>query len=70
MALHPMVGSYKNTPEEPEHWVIAEEVASVDPALAGFKDDKPYTVKTQNVVADLIAVVQELKSEIETLKQK
>ena len=58
MALRPQVGSYKKTPQVREHWLIAEDVAAVDPALAGFAAGKPYTVKTQNVVADLVAVVQ------------
>jgi hypothetical protein len=58
MALRPEFGAYKKTPDVPEHWLIAEDVAAVDPALAGFADGKPYTVKTQNVVADLVAVVQ------------
>src|SRR5207237_4063913 len=55
MALRPRVGSYRQTPDVPEHWLIAEETATVDPALVGLADGKPYTVKTQNVVADLIA---------------
>lgn len=58
MALKPAVGSYIETPEEPEHWLIAEETATIDPALVGLKNGEPYTVKTQNVVADLVAVVQ------------
>lgn len=58
MALRPQVGSFKDTPDVPEHWLIAEETAAVDPALVGLADGKPFTVKTQNVVADLIAVVQ------------
>jgi hypothetical protein len=45
MALRPQVGAYKDTPDEPEHWLIAEEVAEVDPALVGLKDGEPYTVK-------------------------
>ena len=64
MALRPQTGSYKTTPDVPEHWFIAEEVAEVDPALAGLKDGKPYLVKTQNVVADLVAVVQQQQREI------
>jgi hypothetical protein len=59
MALRPQVGTYKETPDEPEHWLIAEDVAVVDPALVGLQDGKPYTVKTQNVVADLVAVIQQ-----------
>ena len=59
MALRPQTGSYKETPNVPEHWLIAEEVAAVDPALIGLADGKPYVVKTQNVVADLVAVVQQ-----------
>jgi hypothetical protein len=54
----------------PEHWLIAEEVASVDPALVGLNDGKPYVVKTQNVVADLVAVVQQQQREIEELKRR
>jgi hypothetical protein len=65
MALRPQVGAYKDTPEVTEHWLIAEEAAAVDPALVGFADGKPYTVKTQNVVADLIAVVQQQQRWIE-----
>jgi hypothetical protein len=41
----------------------------VDPALAGFKDGKPYTVKTQNVVADLVAVIQQQQRRIEVLEK-
>jgi hypothetical protein len=59
MALRPQTGSYKETPDVPEHWLIAEEVAGVDPALIGLNDGKPHVVKTQNVVADLIVVVQQ-----------
>jgi hypothetical protein len=65
MALRPQVGSYKETPDVPEHWLIAEETAAVDPALVGLAHGKPYTVKTQNVVADLIAVVQQQQRRIE-----
>jgi hypothetical protein len=69
MALKPQVGTYKETPEIPEHWLIAEDVAAVDPALAGLADGQPFTVKTQNVVADLIAVVQMQQKRIEALEQ-
>jgi hypothetical protein len=69
MALRPQVGTYIATPDQPEHWLIAEEVAAVDPALAGFKDGKPYTVKTQNVVADLVAVIQQQQRRIEVLEK-
>ena len=69
MALRPQVGSYKETPDVPEHWLIAEEVGAVDPALIGLADGKPYVVKTQNVVADLVAVVQQQQREIDDLKR-
>jgi hypothetical protein len=69
MALRPQTGSYKETPDVPEHWLIAEDVAAVDPALAGFNDGKPYTVKTQNIVADLVAVVQQQQRQIEELRR-
>jgi Chaperone of endosialidase len=69
MALRPQTGSYKETPDVPEHWLIAEEAAAVDPALVGLNDGKPYVVKTQNVVADLIAVVQQQQRQIEELKR-
>jgi hypothetical protein len=69
MALRPQVGAYKATPDEPEHWLIAEEVAAVDPALVGLRDGAPYTVKLQNVVADLIAVVQQQQRRIEALEK-
>jgi hypothetical protein len=65
MALRPQTGAYKDTPEEPEHWLIAEEVAEVDPALVGLKDGEPYTVKTYGVIADLVAVIQAQQREIE-----
>jgi Chaperone of endosialidase len=77
MALRPQTGSYKETPNVPEHWLIAEEVAAVDPALIGLNDGKPYVVKTQNVVADLVAVVQQQtkllnqqQARIDALEQK
>jgi hypothetical protein len=70
MALRPQVGSYKETPEVSEHWLIAEEVAAVDPALVGLKDGKPYTVKHQNVVADLIVVVQQQQRRIDELERR
>ncbi|WP_315835050.1 hypothetical protein [Bradyrhizobium prioriisuperbiae] len=54
----------------PEHWLIAEEVAAVDPALAGFNDGRPHVVKTQNVVADLVAVVQQQQRQIEALERR
>ncbi|MGH6925562.1 MAG: hypothetical protein ACRED5_17680 [Propylenella sp.] len=66
MALRPQVGTYKVTPEEPEHWLIAEEVAEVDPSLVGLKDGEPHTVKTYGVIADLVAVIQEQQRRIET----
>jgi hypothetical protein len=69
MALRPQVGAYKTTPEVPEHWLIAEEVAAVDPALVGLRDGEPYTVKIQNVVADLIAVIQQQQRRIEALER-
>jgi hypothetical protein len=65
MALRPHTGSYKETPDIAEHWLIAEQAAAVDPALVGFKEGKPYAIKTQNVVADLIAVVQQQQRRIE-----
>ena len=70
MALRPQVGAYKKTPGVPEHWLIAENVAAVDRALAGYKDGKPFTVKTQNVVADLVAVVQHQQRQIVQLQQE
>ncbi|MGH6924851.1 MAG: hypothetical protein ACRED5_14045 [Propylenella sp.] len=69
MALRPQVGSYKDTPDEPEHWLIAEEVAEVDPALVGLKDGEPYTVKTYGVIADLVAVIQQQQRRIEALEK-
>ena len=70
MALRPQTGSYKETPNVPEHWLIAEEVAAVDPALIGLNDGKPYVVKTQNVVADLVAVVQRQVALLERQQQR
>jgi len=69
MALRPQTGSYRGTPDVPEHWLIAEEVAAVDPALVGLSEGKPYVVKTQNVVADLVVVVQQQQQQIEELKR-
>jgi hypothetical protein len=69
MALRPQTGSYKETPDIPEHWLIAEEVAEVDPALVGLNGGKPHVVKTQNVVADLVAVVQQQQRQIEELRR-
>jgi hypothetical protein len=70
MALRPQTGSYKETPDVPEHWLIAEEVASVDPALVGLNDGKPHVVKTQNVVADLVVVVQRQVALLEAQQQR
>jgi hypothetical protein len=69
MALRPQVGTYKETPDVPEHWLIAEDVAAVDPALVGLNEGKPYVVKTQNIVADLVAVVQQQQRQIDELKR-
>jgi hypothetical protein len=69
MALRPQVGAYKETPDVPEHWLIAEDVAAVDPALVGLKDGAPYTVKIQGVVADLVAVIQGQQRRIEALER-
>jgi hypothetical protein len=69
MALRPQVGAYKETPEVPEHWLIAEDVAAVDPALVGLRDGAPYTVKIQGVVADLVAVIQAQQRRIEALER-
>lgn len=69
MALRPQTGAYMETPDVPEHWLVAEDVAAVDPALAGLKDGKPYTVKTQNVVADLVAVIQQQQRRIDALER-
>ena len=65
MALQPKVGSYTETPSEPEHWLIAEEAAEVDPAFVGLRNGVPYTVKTQNIVADLVSVIQHQQQIIE-----
>ena len=70
MALRPQTGSYKETPDVPEHWLIAEEVAAVDPALVGLNDGKPHVVKTQNVVADLVVVVQRQVALLEAQQQR
>jgi hypothetical protein len=70
MALRPQTGSYKATPDVPEHWLIAEEVAAVDPALIGLNDGKPHVVKTQNVVADLVVVVQRQVALLERQQQR
>ncbi len=70
MALRPQTGSYKETPDVPEHWLIAEEVAKVDPALIGLNDGKPHVVKTQNVVADLVVVVQRQVALLEAQQQR
>jgi hypothetical protein len=69
MAFRPKVGTYKEHPDVPEHWLIAEEVAAIDPALAGFKDGVPYTVKTSGVVTNLVAVIQMQEKRIETLER-
>jgi hypothetical protein len=69
MALRPQVGSYKETPDVPEHWLIAEDVAAVDPALVGLRDGHPYTVKIQGVIADLVAVIQGQQRRIEALER-
>ncbi len=69
MALRPQTGSYKETPDVPEHWLIAEDVAAVDPALIGLNDGRPHVVKTQNIVADLVAVVQQQQRQIEELRR-
>jgi hypothetical protein len=69
MALRPHIGAYKETPDIPEHWLIAEDVAKVDPALVGLRDGEPYTVKIQNVVTDLIAVIQQQQRRIEALER-
>jgi hypothetical protein len=69
MALRPQTGAYKETPATPEHWLIAEEVAAVDPALVGLNEGQPYVVKTQNIVADLVAVVQQQQRQIEELRR-
>jgi hypothetical protein len=65
MALRPQVGAYKATPDEPEHWLIAEDVAAVEPALVGLRDGEPFTVKTYGVVADLVVVIQLQQRSIE-----
>ncbi len=70
MAMRPQVGSYKSTPDVPEHWLIAEEVDAIDPALAGRNDGKPHVVKTQNIVADLVAVVQQQQRRIDELEKR
>ncbi len=70
MAMRPQVGSYNDTPDVKEHWLIAEEVAAIDPALVGMNDGKPYTVKTQNVVADLVAMVQQQQRRIDELERR
>lgn len=70
MALQPKVGAYKETPQEPEHWLIAEEAADVDPALVGMQDGAPFTVKTQNVVADLVTVIQHQQKIIEAQERR
>ena len=44
-------------------------MAAVDPALAGFRDGEPYTVKTQNIVAYLVAVIQDQQRRIEALEE-
>jgi hypothetical protein len=68
MALRPQVGAFKETPDVPEHWLVAEDVAAVDPALVGLRDGEPYTVKIQAIVADLVAVIQQQRR-IETLER-
>ena len=70
MAMRVQTGSYKQTPDVPEHWLIAEEVGAIDPALVGLADGKPYVVKTQNIVADLVAVVQQQQRRIDELEKR
>ncbi len=69
MAFEPRVGVYNDEPDVPEHWLIAEDVAAIDPALAGFKDGVPYTVKTSGVVTNLVAVIQMQQQRIEALER-
>ncbi|MFH2017671.1 MAG: hypothetical protein ABIK36_17820 [Pseudomonadota bacterium] len=69
MAFEPRVGVYNDEPSVPEHWLIAEDVAEIDPALAGFKDGVPYTVKTSGVVTNLVAVIQMQQQRIEALER-
>ena len=70
MAMRPQTGSYKETPDVPEHWLIAEDVGAIDPALVGLAEGKPYVIKTQNVVADLVAVVQQQQRRIDELEKR
>ena len=70
MALRPQTGAYRTTPDVPEHWLIAEDVAAVDPALVGLLEGEPHVVKTQNVVADLILVVQQQQRRIDELERR
>lgn len=69
MAFAPRVGVYNDDPNVLEHWLIAEDVAEIDPALTGFKDGVPYTVKTSGVVTNLVAVIQMQQKRIEALEQ-
>lgn len=69
MALKPHVGSYRDNPGVTEHWLIAEEVAKVDSALVGTKDQEPYTVKLQAIITNLISVVQQQQRKIDALEK-
>jgi hypothetical protein len=69
MALKPQVGAYKTTPDVPEHWLIAEDVAEVEPAFVGLRDGEPFAIKTYGVVTDLIAVIQMQQQRIEALEE-
>ena len=78
LALKPKTFTYKedyySQPERQFLGLIAEEVAEVSPYLADFKNEDGTgdveNVRYANIVVPLIKAIQELKAEIEQLKQK
>jgi len=78
LALNPVTFTYKSdyykNPETLMLGLIAEEVAEVSPYLADFENEdrtgQVENVRYAHIVVPLIKAVQELKAELDTLKNK
>ena len=79
--LQPRMFTWRHPVDAPEGWsqevgdpgrrdfgLIAEEVAEVMPELVSYKDGRPFSVRYQMMSVLLLEQLQELKKEIEDLK--
>jgi hypothetical protein len=58
--MKPVSFRYNHEPDTPHYGLIAEDVASLDKTLVGYKEGIPYSVRQMDIVTVMIQAIQEL----------